>query len=58
MYLGDLSMYAVDSALREDVWEWARDSNIQIEYNGTDFNMDIWRVVDPEHYTWFELRWK
>lgn len=57
MYLGDSQMYAVDSKLREDVWAWAEASSIPIEYNGTDFGLDIWRVVDAAHCAWFALKW-
>ena len=57
MYLGDPCMFAVSSDQREHVWAWARDANIQIEYNGTDFNQDVWRVVNPKDSAWFTLRW-
>ena len=57
MYLGDSQMYPVDSKLREDVWAWALRTNIRIEYNGTDFGLDIWRVVDAKDCAMFILRW-
>ena len=57
MYLGDPQMFPVDYKLREQVWDWAYSLNIQLEYNGHDFNMDVWRVVDPKHCVLFALRW-
>lgn len=57
MYLGDPQMFAVDYKLREQVWDWAYSLNIPLEYNGHDFNMDVWRVVKPEHCAWFALKW-
>lgn len=57
MYLGDSQMYAVDSSLRAQVWAWAEQTNIRIEYNGTDFGLDVWRVVDLKHCILFELCW-
>lgn len=50
-------MFAVPCELREQVWDWAYTLNIGLEYNGHDFNMDVWRVVNPEHSAWFALRW-
>ena len=57
MYLGDSQMYAVAAELREQVWAWAEQSHIQIQYSGTDFGLDVWRVVDPRHCSLFALRW-
>ena len=57
MYLGDPQMYPVDSGLRSQVWAWAQQANIPIEYAGTDFDLDVWRVVDPRHSGLFALRW-
>ena len=57
MYLGDASMFTVSSNLREEVWAWSEDMGILIEYNGTDFGLDVWRVVESRHYDWFVMRW-
>lgn len=57
MYLGEPSMFPVPSELRDEVWEWAQQSDIHIEYNGTDFDLDVWRVVDSKHIDMFVLRW-
>lgn len=57
MYLGDSQLFAVDCKLREQVWDWAYTANIPLEYNGHDFNMDIWRVVNTRHLSLFALRW-
>ena len=57
MYLGDSQMFPVDSKFRQEVWDWAEKSGIKIEYNGTDFGQDVWRVVDPKHCNWFVLKW-
>ena len=58
MYLGDSQMFPVDYKLREQVWAWAEKSGIKVEYNGTNFGQDVWRVVDPNHCVLFALRWK
>jgi hypothetical protein len=50
-------MFPVPSELRDEVWEWAQQANIHIEYNGTDFDLDVWRVVDTEYIDLFVLRW-
>ena len=57
MYLGDPCMFAVNCLQREAVWAWATATNVAIEYAGNDFGLDVWRVVKPEHCSWFELRW-
>lgn len=57
MYLGDPQMYPVDSSLRSQVWSWAEQSNISVQYSGTDFGLDIWRVIDSRHSGLFALRW-
>jgi hypothetical protein len=58
VYLGDSQMFALDYKLREAVWAWAETANIRIEYAGTDFNQDVWRVVNTGDCLMFTLRWK
>jgi hypothetical protein len=57
MHFGDSQMFLVDSKQREQVWTWAHQLDIGIEYNGTNFGNDIWRVVDSKHCVLFALRW-
>lgn len=57
MFLGDPQMFKVKYADREEVWAWAKRANIRVEYNGTHGWQDVWRVVNPKHCAWFEMRW-
>lgn len=49
----------VDYVNRHEVWHWAKDVGIEIEYQGTRFGRkDLWRVNDPVERTWFRIRWE
>jgi hypothetical protein len=46
--------------MRKQVWKWAEDCDIKIEYQGSElFSIsDIWYVPIEEHRIWFKLRWQ
>ena len=39
------------------VWEWCKENNIEVEYQGTLADTDVWRVRDEQHRVMFMLRW-
>ena len=43
---------------RQQVYEWAGENGITIEYQGTMNGKDVWRVRDDQHRAWFALRWQ
>lgn len=43
--------------LRTEVWQWATDHGIEIEYQGSLAGRDLWYVRDDAHRAWFALRW-
>ncbi len=47
----------VASQHRNAVWDWCYDNGITVEYQGTLYRTDVWRVRDPQHRMWFQLRW-
>lgn len=55
--MGDSRGIVVDSQLREQVWSWAMDNYINIEYHGTLAGKDLWYVKNDQHRTAFSLRW-
>ena len=56
--MGDSRGILVDWQSREDVWRWAVDNNIVIEYRGSLAGKDLWYVKDDQHRVWFALRWQ
>lgn len=54
---GDSRGIIVDSRLRGQVWTWAWDNQIEIEYHGTLAGRDLWYVKNDQHRTAFALRW-
>lgn len=54
---GDSRGIIVDSHLREQVWSWAMDNHIDIEYHGTLAGKDLWYVKSDRARTAFALRW-
>lgn len=42
---------------RQEVYEWAGQNGITIEYQGTLGGVDVWRVRDEQQRAWFTLRW-
>lgn len=42
---------------RLEVWAWAEENNIQIEYQGSLAKKDLWYVKDDRERAWFILRW-
>jgi len=42
---------------RQEVYAWAGENGITIEYQGTLGGFDVWHVQDEQHRAWFTLRW-
>ena len=56
-FVSDIRDIAVDSTKRQEVYEWASENHVIIEYQGTLGGRDVWRVRDEERRMWFMLRW-
>lgn len=53
-----LECVAVHWRFRIQVFEWADESEIYIEYQGSTANgFDLWRVENSLHRLWFVLKW-
>ena len=48
---------ALDSSMRIDLWNWAIDNGIYLEYQGTRQGLDLWYIKNESHRAWFALRW-
>jgi len=44
---------------RQEIWDWADEHNISLEYWGTGIkgDRDMWRIRDEKSRAWFALRW-
>ena len=52
----------VSSHFRQEVWDWAEDNKVIIQYEGTvnipkDNPMDCWYIPDTDRAVLFVLRW-
>ena len=55
--VGDERDIGIVSNYRQDVWAWCDANKIDLEYQGTLANIDLWRIKDEEQRAWFMLRW-
>ena len=55
--MGDSRGITVPWNLRQEVYEWASQNKIEIEYQGSMSGLDLWYVKDDDHRAWFALRW-
>ena len=55
---GDSRGILVPWTLRQQVYEWAGQNKIAVEYHGSMSGMDLWYVKDDVYRAWFALRWK
>lgn len=57
VFVSDSRDIAVPYSRRQEVYEWAGQNGILVEYQGTLGGTDVWRVKDEQHRAWFNLRW-
>lgn len=55
--IGDDRDIGVSSHQRNALWDWCKINTIDVEYQGTMMNTDVWRVKDEQQRLWFILRW-
>lgn len=55
--VGDQRDIGIVSNYRKDVWAWCDDNNINLEYQGTLANIDVWRIRDEQQRIMFILKW-
>lgn len=55
--MGDSRDIAVPYDQRQAVWDWCEANKITVEYQGTLYNTDLWRVRDEQQRVMFMLRW-
>ena len=55
---GDDRGVIIPWTLRQEVYDWAVQNKIAIEYQGSMSGLDLWYVKDDIHRAWFALRWK
>lgn len=56
--MGDSRGIVVPWSLRQEVYEWAGQNKIEIEYQGSMSGLDLWYIKNDEHRAWFALKWK
>ena len=56
--MGDSRGVTVSWTLRQEVYEWATQNKIVIEYQGSLSGYDLWYIKDDDHRAWFVLKWK
>jgi hypothetical protein len=56
-FMSDARDIAVPFSRRHEVWDWAYENRIVIQYQGTLNGTDVWRIQDDQHRAWFALRW-
>jgi hypothetical protein len=47
----------VDWQLREEFWNWCDGTKIEVEYQGTWVERDLWLVKNEQHRVLAQLRW-
>jgi hypothetical protein len=55
--MGDSRDIAVSYDQRQAVWDWCEANKITVEYQGTLYRTDLWRVRDEQQRVMFMLRW-
>lgn len=58
VFMSDERDIAVPFSRRQEVYEWAGQNGITIEYQGTLGGVDVWRVLDEQQRAWFTLKWQ
>ena len=58
VFMSDEKDIAVPFAFRQEVYDWAGENSVALEYQGTLGGMDVWRVRDDQQRVWFALRWQ
>lgn len=56
--MGDERDIVVPYSRRQEVYDWAGQNRITIEYQGTLGGTDVWRVRDDQQRAWFTLKWQ
>lgn len=57
VFMSDERDIATPNSRRQEVYEWAGQNGITVEYQGTLAGVDIWRVSNDEQRAWFNLKW-
>jgi hypothetical protein len=57
-FMSDERDIATPFARRQEVYSWAGQNGITIEYQGTLGGVDVWRIQDDRQRAWFTLRWQ
>lgn len=58
VFMSDERDIAIPYSRRQEVYKWAGQNGITIEYQGTLGGVDVWRVKDDQHRAWFTLKWQ
>lgn len=58
VFMSDEHNIATPYLRRQEVYQWASQNGITIEYQGTLAGVDVWRVQDEEQRAWFNLKWQ
>ena len=43
--------------VREEIYDWCMKNKIDVEYQGTMMDTDVWYIKDEQQRMWFKLRW-
>lgn len=54
---GDSRGITTPAHKRIEVWNWAEDNGMTIEYQGTLSGIDLWYIKNDQDRTWFATKW-
>lgn len=57
VFTSDKRDIGVPAVNRQDVYDWGVASGVAVEYQGTLFGTDVWRVRNEQHRVLFLLKW-
>lgn len=55
--MGDSRGITVPQKFRQEVFQWAGENKIIVEWKGSMGGIDLWYVKDEASRTWFRLKW-
>jgi hypothetical protein len=57
VFMSDERDISTPFSRRQEVYEWAGQNGVTVEYQGTLGGVDIWRIHNEQQREWFALKW-
>jgi hypothetical protein len=57
VFMSDERDIATPYSQRQEVYSWAGQNGITVEFQGTLGGVDVWRIHDNQQREWFALKW-